>query len=172
MESIDKCAALCKIPHEVRNLDDEVFFRQSAEKLLGLLMQSQKKPVHQHARHLTVGEVGVMRCLYQHRDAMSAGELGRVMDIGSGGVANLLNSLEKKGYINRMMNPADRRGVQVTLSESGYRAAEEKMQETLDLTTGLLHALGREDSEQLIRIYGRMLEIAEQYMQQHCGESE
>ena len=46
-----------------------------------------------------MGEVGMLRCLYLKNDTMSAGELSRIMDIGTGGVANLLNSLEKNlGY--------------------------------------------------------------------------
>lgn len=153
-------------------MDDELYFRQSAEKMLALLTKSQKKPVHQNARRLSMGEVGVMRCLYQKRDAMTAGELGRVMDIGSGGVANLLNSLEKKGYITRMMNPADRRGIMVSLSESGYQLAEAKEQKALDMTIGLLTRLGKEDTAELIRIYQKMLDIAEDYLKNHCEETE
>ena len=153
-------------------MDDELYFKQSAEKMLTLLTKSQKKPVHQNARHLSMGEVGVMRCLYLKSEAMSAGELSRVMDIGSGGVANLLNSLEKKGYITRKMNPTDRRGIMVSLSESGYQLAEAKEQEALDMTIGLLTRLGKEDTAELIRIYQKMLDIAEDYLKNHCEETE
>lgn len=160
------------IPHGVRNLDDELYFRQSAEKLLSLMTQSQKKPVHRNARHLSVGEVGLLRCLFLRENAMSAGELGRIMDIGSGGVANLLNSLEKKGYIRRDMNPSDRRGIMVSLSDEGRRLAESQEKKALDLTRGLLERLGKDDTEQLIRIYQKMLDIAEDYLKNRCEETE
>lgn len=153
-------------------MDDEIFFRQAAEKLMSLLAQSWKKPVHQNARHLSSGEAGVLRCLCLRQEAVSAGELSRLMDIGSGGVANLLNSLEKKGYITRTMNPADRRSVMVSLSDSGRGLAEARGQEALNLTVNLLTRLGREDTEALIRIYGKMLGLAEDYLRTHCKETE
>ncbi len=153
-------------------MDDEHYYRQSAEKLLSLLTRCQKKPIHQNARHLSMGEVGMLRCLYLKNDTMSAGELSRIMDIGTGGVANLLNSLEKKGYITRQMNPADRRGIVISLSESGRCIANEKEKEALDKATVLLSQLGKEDTEHLIRIYQRMLDIAEDCLKNHCGEKE
>lgn len=114
----------------------------------------------------------MLRCLYLKNDTMSAGELSRIMDIGTGGVANLLNSLEKKGYITRQMNPADRRGIVISLSESGRCIANEKEKEALDKATVLLSQLGKEDTEHLIRIYQRMLDIAEDCLKNHCGEKE
>ena len=153
-------------------MDDELYYRQAAETLLSLLTKSQKKPVHRNARHLSTGEAGVLRCLYLKGDAMSAGELSRVMDIGTGGVANLLKSLEGKGYVARTMNPEDRRGIRVSLTDSGRGLAAVKERETLDLTAGLLARLGKEDTEQLIRIYRRSLEIAEDYLRNQCGGTE
>ncbi len=146
-------------------MDDEIYFRESAGKLLRLMTRAQKKPMQRNARGLSTGEVGVMCCLCTSREPLSAGDLGRELDIGSGGVANLLNSLEKKGYISRAMNPSDRRSVVVSLSESGRHLAEEKRDEAMTMTMELLRRLGREDTEELIRIYGRMLDIADDYMQ-------
>ncbi len=139
---------------------------------MALLTKSQRKPVHRSARHLSMGEMGVMRCLYAAKGPLSAGEVSRIMDIGSGGVANLLNALEKKGYISRVMNPADRRGVMVALTEAGTRLIAEKEREALALTAGLLARLGKEDTGELIRIYRKMMDIAEAYLRDHCGETE
>lgn len=169
---VDNPTVIRIIAHEVRNLEDEVYFRQAAEQMLLLMTRSQRKPVHRNARSLSMGEFGVMRCLYENRTSMAAGELSRTMDIGSGGVANLLNSLEKKGYISRTMNPADRRGIIVQLSDAGNQLIEEKQREALDMTAGLLTRLGREDTEELIRIYRKILDIAEDYFKNHCKETE
>ncbi len=152
------------ISHGVRILDDEMYFREAAEKLLRLLAESQKKPVHQNARDFSVGEMGVLRCLCLKEEPMSAGELSRAMAIGSGGVANLLNVLEKKGYVQRTMNPDDRRSVRVSLSASGRELVECKGEEAMRMTVGLLTRLGREDTEQLVRIYQKMLDIYENYL--------
>ena len=152
-------------------MEDEVYFREAGGRLLALLAKSQKKPVHLNARSLSEGEAGVMFCLFEKRSPMSAGELSRSMHIGSGGVANLLNSLEKKGCVCREMNPEDRRGVMVTLSDAGRQLIEDKQREALDMTAGMLRRLGREDTENLIRIYRKMLDIAEDYLRNHCKET-
>ena len=60
----------------------------------------------------------------------------------------------------------------VSLSEAGSRLAREKSMQALSLTTGLLSRLGKEDTDALIRIYRRMLLIAEEYRQSHNEEFE
>ena len=168
---IDRQTFLCIIPHEVRFLEDEIYFHRAAEKLLMLMTESQKKPVHQNARSLSSGEAGILHRLSERQEPMSAGELSRAMDIGSGGVANLLNALEKKGCVCRVTNPRDRRRIMVSLSDTGKQLIEEKKQEALELTAKLLTRLGREDTAELIRIYQKMLEITGDYLQNHCKET-
>ncbi len=58
------------------------------------------------------------------------------------------------------------------LSDAGKQLIEEKQREALDTTAGLLARLGREDMEELIRLYRKMLDIAEDYLQSHCKERE
>ena len=125
---------------------------------------SQKKPVHQNARDLSCGELGILYCLHRKGEAMTAGELGRAMDIGSGGVTNLLNALEKKQYISRIMDSKDRRSVRISLTDTGRSLAEEKIREALRLTAGMLKQLGHEDTEALLRIYRKMTEITDMYL--------
>ena len=60
----------------------------------------------------------------------------------------------------------------VSLSDAGNQLIEEKQQEALNMTVGLLKRLGREDTEDLIRIYQKMLDIAEDYLRNHCKETE
>lgn len=152
-------------------MGDELNFRQYAARLLTLLTELQKRAVHQSAMHLSMGETGVMRCLYLNRESMSAGELSRVLGISSGGVANLLNSLEKKGLISRVMNPTDRRGILVSLSDSGYHLLEARQNEAVRITSELLARLGQEDTEHLIRIYQKMLNIEDNYIKENCKKA-
>ncbi len=70
------------------------------------------------------------------------------------------------------MNPADRRGIMVSLSEIGRQVVEAKEREALDLTIGLLTRLGKEDTEHLLRIYQKTLKLAEDYLKNHCKESD
>ncbi len=152
-------------------MDDEIFFEKAAEDFMELLAWSQKKPVYRNARDLSMGEMGVLRCLRTNGAPMSAGELGHALDIGSGGVANVLNSLEKKELISRSMNLTDRRRIRVSLSDKGEEMASEKEKEAKNLAMGLLRELGREDTEELLRIYRRILDITDAYLKNLCKEN-
>ena len=93
---------------------------------------------------------------------MTAGELSRALEIGSGGVANVLNALESKGLIQRTQSPLDRRKVIVSLSDEGRAVIEKHKAEALDVTALLLSRLGKEDTEQLLRIFKRLVAIGDE----------
>ena len=92
---------------------------KAAERLLKTTIGFRKNPVNKQARELSFGEMGLLNYLFWENKGVTAGSISRMMGIGSGGVANLLNSLEKKGYIHRVINLMDRRSVLVSISEEG-----------------------------------------------------
>ena len=150
----------------MRFLDNETYFSAAAEQFLTLLTRSFRGPFHQNVRGLSSGEMGLLYCLYRTDMPLTAGELSHGMGIGSGGVANLLNSLENKGYIDRAMSKTDRRSVLVSISEPGRSLVEEKIIQTMRITEELLVQLGEDDTREMIRIYRRLLNLADKYMQQ------
>ena len=140
------------------------FFREAAISFLTMTWQGRRRPLQKDVSSLNAGETGMLLFLSESPRSVTAGEIGRGLRIGSGGVANLLNSLEKKGYIVRSMSPTDRRSVEVTLSPAGNALIEEKKRETLCATTAFLKALGEEDTREMLRIYRRVLDITEEWM--------
>ncbi|MBR1584366.1 MAG: MarR family transcriptional regulator [Clostridia bacterium] len=142
------------------------FFREAAETFLILTQQNRRRPLQKHVSSLTAGEKGLLWRLSEHAQGMTAGEIGREMQIGSGGVANLLNALEKKGYVQRAMSPTDRRCVVVTPSAQGRALIAEKKKEILQATTAFLTALGEEDTKTLLRLYRRVQEISDEWVRQ------
>ncbi len=105
---------------------------------------------------LTPGEQGLLAMLVMNLDgtrkALKVTELGNLLQITPAGVTHLLNPLEETGHIERLQDPHDRRIVRVGLTDKGARAAEVLMKAVQEELAGLVHHLGEEDSETLIRL--------------------
>ncbi len=98
---------------------------------------------------------------------VTAGQISRDLQIGSGGVANVLNILEKKGMISRTMSLTDRRSVIVSISGEGMKETARIKKEVTATIQAFLEDLGEEDTKQLLRIYRRALEIGEGFAARH-----
>ena len=147
-------------------MEQEYDFREAAKRLLRVGFHAKKNPVNRQAKELSAGEKGLLQCLYVRKEPTTAGNLGKLMGIGSGGVANLLNSLEKKGLVQRSMSPDDRRSVLVTISDAGCVLVEEKQQEVLTATERLLERMGRENTEEFLRLLELFVRTGEELTQE------
>ncbi|MBB2946459.1 DNA-binding MarR family transcriptional regulator [Actinoplanes lutulentus] len=68
---------------------------------------------------LTHAQYLVMLALWQH-GPMSVRRLGRLLQHDSGTLSPLLQRLEALGFVRRDRDPADQRGVTVTVTAEGY----------------------------------------------------
>ena len=57
----------------------------------------------------------------------SPGKLARLMELSSGAMTNRLDRLEQAGFVRRLPDPNDRRGIQVELTDEGRRVYEESV---------------------------------------------
>src|SRR5581483_3175863 len=75
---------------------------------------------------LNRGEVGVLATLRiagpPHR--LSPGRLGRGLMLSSAGVTSRLDRLERRGFLRRLPDPDDRRGVIVELTDEGVAVVD------------------------------------------------
>ena len=124
----------------------------AAKKLLFLLQNTPSGKVIGRARNITAGEIGVLSYLAEQQEAVKAGMISKSMGIGSSGVTNLLNALEKKGYVQREINHSDRRSILVSISEEGRSLMKQRQKEAEDFTEELLRRMGEEDTQQLLRL--------------------
>jgi DNA-binding MarR family transcriptional regulator len=104
---------------------------------------------------LNRGEVGL---LYTLRGVgpphhLSPTQLSKALMLTSAGVTNRLDRLERRGLVNRVPDPDDRRGVTVELTEAGAQLAEQAVGAAAESQATLLSGLT--DSE--IKTMGRLL---------------
>ena len=56
---------------------------------------------------------------------MSPSELGERLIVSRAAVTGLLDSLERRGFVNRSVNPADRRSLLIDITPAGLRVVQE-----------------------------------------------
>lgn len=98
--------------------------KQAAKEILsGLLNLIGRKPASQ-VQKSGRGEIMALHRIAQCDGGTTPGELARQMGVSSARAAALLGALEAKGWIERQADPADRRRVQVMLTQAGEQHAQ------------------------------------------------
>ena len=124
------------------------------EKMHDLHSAKQQKDIDEALR----GEAVALHYLAHHNGKVSPGQIVSEMKVSSARIAQTLNSVEKKGWITREIDPSDRRKVLVALTPTGEDAAAEHLQRITDLTTKMLALLGEKDAKEYVRITGKLAE--------------
>ncbi|MGW7243479.1 MarR family winged helix-turn-helix transcriptional regulator [Streptomyces sp. NPDC054804] len=109
---------------------------------------------------LTAPEVDMLIPLRHATAPFIARSLAERLGLSRAGVSKTLGKLEKRGFIARTPNPADRRAALVTITEAGAEAVDDLFPRQLAIEIGLLAGLG-EDREQVTRALHRLVEAME-----------
>lgn len=88
---------------------------------------------------------------------LSPSSLAGSLLVTSGTMTNRLDRLERKGLIERLPNPADRRGMDVQLTEEGFRLADGLVGEHVANELEMLEPLSVAERRQLVRITRKLL---------------
>lgn len=88
---------------------------------------------------------------------MSPSRLTATLLLSSGGTSNLLARLERAGWIRRLSDPVDKRGVIVELTESGRALADAAMPEHAAVERALVAMFGKEEQHAFAAMLSRML---------------
>lgn len=92
----------------------------------------------------------------------SAGELARIADLSSGAMTSRLDQLEKAGYVKRLRDPDDGRGVLVRLTPKGLRLHREAIGVQAEKEALLGEALTEREKRQLETLLRRLMLTLEQ----------
>lgn len=115
-----------------------------------------KKPPFKPVLSLSQGEMGTMLYLVVEKDHSNAGEIASRVNLTSGRMASVLNSLEKKGYITKHKNEEDKRQVIVSTTKEGRTLINKHGKEVHSRIVNLLKFLGEKDALEFVRIQKRL----------------
>jgi DNA-binding MarR family transcriptional regulator len=88
---------------------------------------------------------------------MTPKRLLETLILTSGGLSNILRRLEKTGYVRRLADQNDGRGVVVELTEHGRRVVEPAMRDHAEAERRLIAMLSREQQQSAARALGLMM---------------
>jgi DNA-binding MarR family transcriptional regulator len=92
----------------------------------------------------------------------SAGQLARRSDLSTGAMTNRLDKLEERGFIRRMPDPDDRRGVLVELTKAGERVWEQALGAQAAKESLIAGALTKDEQRRLNELLRRLMREFEQ----------
>ena len=99
--------------------------------------------------------------LQQDCPGIQPSELGEILQLTRPAVTSLVNSLEDKGYVERINDAEDRRVVFVRPTNKGIELVEDSKRTLAENISEILELLGEEDTHELMRITRKIRSILE-----------
>ena len=120
-------------------------------------------------RNATRGEMAVILMLHLAQEAdeppLTPSVIAERAHLTSARTANVLRSLEEKGWVTREHATDDRRRVTVSLTEAGDAERVRRRSEFEEQAAAFLARLGEDDAREAIRILKRCNQIVEEDME-------
>ena len=92
------------------------------------------------------------------------------LQISKPAVSYILNMLEKKEYISRKIDPADRRKILVTATQKGQEAADQAIRNYIEMWKSLVNEFGEDDMRQLVELLTRLTELLMHMRNEQSGD--
>lgn len=96
-------------------------------------------------------------------------DLQNELRISRGAISQIASNLEKKGYLVRETDKNNRRKQIVTLTSQGREAMRQAEAEFDKVLTAFLTRLGEHDSHEMVRLFNRFADIAEEMNQKQTN---
>ncbi len=116
------------------------------------------------------GEDGVLLCIHSSDHRVLSGEIAGTLRLSPGRTTNIINVLEKRGYIVKENDRADKRKVYVSLTSDGERHIMEKYNQAIARYCMIFEKIGEQDAEEYFRILKRIHKAAEEMMKEGMFE--
>jgi MarR family transcriptional regulator, organic hydroperoxide resistance regulator len=145
-------------------------YKALAEELFHIMTRTAKLPFQKKVDDLSHGERRILGYLTFGKNGVPSGDLSDKLDLTTPRVASALNSLAKKGYIERNRDENDKRMVIVSITEAGKSFMMEEYNKLISMMQQTLERLGENDAQELIRIIKRIKEITNEMSEQECRQ--
>lgn len=113
----------------------------------------------QQSRHLgiTRSQWWVLFNLARHHgEPLNQNELAQMIELGSAAVGELIQRLEKSGFVERVVDPKDRRAKRVVIAERGREVLEHMKLVARENNDGIMAGISLDEQEVLNKLLARM----------------
>jgi DNA-binding MarR family transcriptional regulator len=136
-------------------------YTELAEEFLQQMRSFRRFNPQQKINESMHGEAFVLHHITRNSEQIIPSEISSAMGISGARIAAALNSLEKKGYIIRQIDPIDRRRILVTPTDKGREQEEANRRKLVETIEKMLRMLGENDAKEYIRISRKIAELAQ-----------
>ncbi|MBT9548361.1 MAG: MarR family transcriptional regulator [Candidatus Sericytochromatia bacterium] len=109
---------------------------------------------------LGITEMKTISALLQE-GPMTAGQLTRRLNLTTGAVTNLIDRLEKRGWVGRSPDPSDRRKVIVSVNQTQLASGENVYQSMGVAFEALLNSYSTEELRFLVKFHQSVIELTQ-----------
>ncbi len=124
--------------------------------LMDVLMNLRQSNFNNKFSKSMVGEGQILLYL-SLENGLTPGLLSEITELGTGRIANILKTMEEKGYIIRKKDEKDKRKVYVYVTEKGKKWHNENKTKLDEEINNVLNYIGQKDSLELIRILNKIV---------------
>lgn len=110
----------------------------------------------------------ILLLLHRH-GTVTQRELMDITGLQSGSMSEVVGKIEENGFLRREKNEADKRNVDVTLTEAGWLEAERVRKRRQELESMLFAPLSAAEQEQLLALLTKLTAAWKQNPQIHTG---
>jgi len=113
---------------------------------------------------ITPGQYGVLNYLWEMKQA-NPKELAQELSLENSTISGVLDRMQKKGLIDRLLDPNDRRSIQVVLTPAGAALEEDVLSAVEEVNRQILSPFDPDTSETLLRCLQQIASV-----QKHAHE--
>ncbi|TYS01708.1 MarR family transcriptional regulator [Rossellomorea vietnamensis] len=108
-----------------------------------------------YGQYLSSGELLVLKYLSEHGD-MKASDISKKMDVSASHITSVTDNLSEKGYITRKRSSADRRVVELALTEKGSEILKKCLQIKVEYFQEKFNTFSQDEIQQLIYLFTKL----------------
>lgn len=121
--------------------------------MLGNSFQKDSEDKFPHLKGLSTSEIGTLRILIERPDAMIT-DIGGILGLSKSTMTGIIDNLEKRGYIRRLISAKDRRSFALELTDDGKLAQKEHIEYETYIYRHILSSLEtRENVDDFLRLF-------------------
>ena len=125
--------------------------RAKAEEFFETIIK-RKKSLIEIPRNCSQGEAGALLYLTFVKDGITSTELAEVLNVSLPRIVSLINSLETKKLVKKLVDKDDRRKTAIYITTDGKKLVQEKKKEAIQKLTRVIEKLDEEDINEYIRL--------------------
>ena len=97
---------------------------------------------------ITPGQYGILNCLWRE-ETMNPKDMAQILGLETSTISGVLDRMQKKGLIDRVISPEDRRCVQVILTQKGIALEKPVLDVVAEVNQIVLSRFPQADAETL-----------------------